>query len=196
MQSTKPTHAFLTPFFGLNEKQFLEIFSHFGPVGHVTIRKRCASVPLKQPPTFESAWGSGRKRELQVVLRPGRAMENFCKFQDFNRPGQRERFFFGHGYKQINVKIVSEIAAIFTVDSRKRPGRQTKLTIYTSTCFVTHGYQIKWSNCGYETTHDIDVGAECATNILDYYDRMLKCASSRAASESSGGVGIIGSDDD
>ena len=168
-------------FFGWNEAQFCAVFKCFGQFTSVTVRRRSPATPPLQPPTFEAAWGAKRKRELQAVLKVGSVMEQFCSFQDFNTGSNPNRFFYGHGRKEIGVKVVSEIAAIFTVDTRRRPGKETRVQILVSTCRVSAGYQVEWSHCAYETKHQIDDGDDSSAQVLSFYERMLKTNSSRAS---------------
>ena len=167
--------------YGWNEAQFRAVFDCFGGMTAVTARKNSPTVPPLQPPTFEAAWGAKRKRELQTVLTVGPAMESFCKFQDFNTASNPTRFYYGHGRKEVGVKVISEIAAIFTVDTRRRPGKETRVQIFVSTCRVSAGYHIEWSHCGYPTNHQIDDGDECTGHVLSFYERVLKTNSSRAS---------------
>ena len=163
-----------------NENQFRSVFKEWGAAGPVTIRKKSPTIPPIQPPTFEAAWASKRKRELQVVLSPGRVMERWCRFQDFNTGSNPERFYYGHGRKQIGVKMISEIAAIFTVDSSKRPGKECRVSLYISTVRVKTGGEVEWSYCSWPTTRDIDDGDDATNAVLEFHDRLMR-SSSRAS---------------
>ena len=166
--------------FHWNENQFRSVFKEWGAPGPVTIRNRSSTIPASQPPTFESAWASKRKRELQVVLTLGHVMERWCRFQDFNTGSNPERFYYGHGRKQIGVKMVSEIAAIFTVDSSKRPGKECRVSLYISTVRVKTGGVVEWSYCGWPTAREIDDGEDATNAAMEFHERLMR-SSSRAS---------------
>ena len=56
----------------------------FRPLGEPT-RPTVIEAPKDLAPTLDGAWASTSTRMLQILARPGKRLQEFCSFQDFQR---------------------------------------------------------------------------------------------------------------
>ena len=156
---------------GWDEALFLSVFEKLGAaLGPVTVSRGASSVPLAQPASYEGAWASKRKREVQLLAVAGPALHAWCSFHDFD--ATRRRFFWGSGYKEISAKLVVELAAVLTVDTKRCIGKQSKVTLYVSTMTVNSQLACLSSPCRWPTNHPVDNGAVVQSHALEFYKNM------------------------
>ena len=156
---------------GWDEVLFLSVFEKLRvPLGPVTVRKGAPSPPLAQPASYEGAWASKRKREVQFVGIAGRALDSWCSFHDFDATPRR--FYWGSGYKEVSAKLVVELAAVLTVDTKRCIGRQSKVTLYVTTMTVNSQLTCLSSPCRWETCHPVDVGTDIQSHAIKFYQNM------------------------
>ena len=161
----------LTPaIYGWDETLFMKVFGAFGATGPVTIRRHAPENPPSQPESFESAWATGKRREVQALCGAGRVLDTWCSFNDF--PPTQDRYFIGSGYKEVSAKFVVEVAAILTVNTSKPVGRQSKVAIYVTTAFVNSTRQIIWSPVRWSTAQPIINNAAVRSHLLGTFDIM------------------------
>ena len=152
------------------ETLFLKVFGAFGETGPVTVRRNAPENPPTQPESYEGAWASGKRREIQVLCGSGKVLDAWCSFKDF-LPTQ-DRYFIGSGYKEVSAKFVMEVAAIHTVNTTKAVGRQSKVAIYVSTAFVNSSRQIIWSPIRWKAAEPICNNAAARSHLLSNFDIM------------------------
>ena len=166
-QARKLTHTI----HGWDETLFLKVFGSFGAPGPVTIRRSAPMLPPVQPQSYEGAWAAGKRRELQVVCAAGKLLDDWCAFHHFDATASR--YFGWAGYKEVSVKVLVEVAAIHTVNTRARIGRQSKVSIYVTTAFVNATRQVNWSPLRWATNHPISQNAAVHTHLLKTYDKFM-----------------------
>ena len=161
----------LTPtIYGWDETLFLKVFGAFGATGPVTIRKNSPENPPSQPESFEGAWATRKRREVQALCGAGKVLDTWCSFNDF--PPTQDRYYIGSGYKEVSAKFVVEVAAILTVNTSKPVGRQSKVAIYVFTAFVNSSRQIVWSPVRWTTAQPISTNASVRSHLLGTFDIM------------------------
>ena len=160
-----------SPIYGWDENLFLKVFEGFSTSKHVTARRNSPTIPPVQPQSYEGAWASRRRREIQVILTSGKKLDDWCAFDEFKATAVR--FYSNSGYKEVSAKCVVEVVAIHTVDTRRSVGKQSKVSIFVSTVFVTSARKIEWSPLRWEGSQPIDNSTTIATHILKWYDAML-----------------------
>ena len=169
--NTRQARKLTTPIYGWDETLFLKVFEPFGATGPVTIRRNAPENPPTQPQSYEGAWASGKRREIQVLCQAGKVLDTWCSFNDF-LPTQ-DRYYIGSGYKEVSAKFVVEIAAIHTVNTTKTVGRQSKVAIYVTTAFVNSSREIIWSPVRWVTAQPICNSAAVRAHLLGIFDIMM-----------------------
>ena len=102
--STRQARKLVT-LYGWDETLFMRVFHSFGSPGPVTVRRNSPVKPPVQPTSFEAAWASKKKREVQFILCAGATLDKWCSFQQF--PASVRRFYASSGYKKISAKLVT-----------------------------------------------------------------------------------------
>ena len=142
------------------------------------MRRNASEEPPDQPDNFAGAWGSKRRREIQRVLCAGPVLEKWCSFEDYNaHMSSARRFFVGNGYQEQSVKVVVEVAALFLVDSSKRPGRRTKLSLFVSTAWMGDNRVLRMSPDRWVSPRPINYGVDIRLAVTDYYIRLISTKS-------------------
>ena len=124
-----------------------------------------------QPPSYEGAWAAGKRRELQVVCCAGKLLDDWCSFSQFEATSQRYYGF--SGYKEVSVKLVVEVAAIHTVNTSARMGKQSKVAIYVTTAFLNCSRQVNWSPVRWPTCHPISQTDTVRKHLIKNYDNFM-----------------------
>ena len=156
--------------YGWDENVFRHVFDGFGEPGPVTIRRNAPLNPPSQPESFEAAWGTKRRREVQLVLTAGKMMDQWCSFQAF--PATARRFFADSGYKQVSAKMVVEIGAIHTVDNNRIAGKECRVALFVSTVTVNSQREVLHSPLRWQSHHPLPGGADLEEHALAFYDKM------------------------
>ena len=157
--------------YGWDETLFLKVFDCFGAPGPVTVRRNSPLLAPVQSPSYEGAWASGKRRELQLICTAGKVLDAWCAFQQFDATSSR--YFGWAGYKEVSVKMLVEIAVIHTINTRARMGRQSKVSIYVTTAFVNASRQVNWSPLRWTTKHPISQSAAVRMHLLKTYDKFM-----------------------
>ena len=156
---------------GWDEVLFLKVFEKLGAApGPVTVRRGAPELPPMQPASYEGAWASKRKREIQVLCVAGPALDQWCSFQDFHATARR--FYAGAGYKEVSAKLIVELAAVLTVDTKRSVGKQSKVTFFVSTMTVNSQLVCLSSPCRWSTHHPIDKGDAVRDHAIQFYHSM------------------------
>ena len=160
-----------SPIYGWDESLFMKVFQCFNISTHVTIRRNSPTISPVQPQSYEGAWANRRRREIQLILTAGNELDKWCAFDDFKATA--DRFYSNSGYKEISAKCVVEVVAIHTVDTRRSVGKQSKISVFVSTVFITPARKIEWSPLRWEGFHPIDDSDRIKSHILNWYDTVL-----------------------
>ena len=156
--------------YGWDEPLFLRVFEAFGSPGPVTIRRNAPLNRPTQPISFEAAWGTKRRREVQLVLTAGKKLDQWCSFQLF--PATAHRFFAEAGYKQVSAKLVVEIGAIHTVDNNRISGKECRVALFVSTVTVNSQREVLHSPLRWDSHHPLPAGLDLEQHALAFYDKM------------------------
>ena len=119
-----------------DENMFRAVFQ---PLGDPT-RPTIIQVPRDLALTLDGAWASKSVRMLQVLARPGKILQDFCSFQDFQR--SKFHLFMGYAFKHIDVRFILELAAIFTCKSTKLPGNRMEVSVYVTISKITDDFTV------------------------------------------------------
>jgi hypothetical protein len=125
-----------------------------------------------QPASYEGAWASKQKRSTQLLAVAGSALDDWCSFQQFSATSNR--FYAGAGYKEVSAKLIVELAAILTVDTKRPIGRQSQVTLFVTTISINSQRVFLSSPCRWPTNHPIDYGAAVQEHAQDFYQRMCE----------------------
>ena len=99
------------------------------------VRPSIVQTPTKLAMTLDGAWASRSHRMLQVLSTPGRALQDFLAFQDFNRSDRV--LFSGYAMKHIDVRFVLELAAVFTCNSTRLPGNRMQVEVFVTVSTIS-----------------------------------------------------------
>ena len=169
--NSRQARKLATTIYGWDETLFLRVFETFGKPGPVSVRRNAPLSPPVQPPSYEGAWAAGKRRELQVVCCAGKVLDDWCSFSHFDATSQRYYGF--SGYKEVSVKLVVEVAAIHTVNTSARMGKQNKVAIYVTTAFLNSSRQVNWSPVRWTTHHPISQTEAVRTHLIKTYDKFM-----------------------
>ena len=158
---------------GWDEIIFLSVFEKLRvQPGPATVQRRAALTPPMQPASYEGAWASKRKRSIQLLAVAGSALDDWCSFQDFR--ASSSRFYAGAGYKEVSAKLIVELAAILTVDTKRPIGRQSQITLFVTTISINSQRAILSCPCRWHTNHPIDYGVAVQEHAQDFYQKMCE----------------------
>ena len=181
-----------TIFWGWDENLFLRVFDKLGvPPGPATVQRGAPITAPMQPASYEGAWASKQKRAIQVLAVAGSALDAWCSFQDFDATSKR--FYAGAGYKEVSAKLVVELAAVLTVDTKLSVGKESKVTVFVSTASVNSQHAFLSSPCRWPTNFPIDYGAAVQEHARNFYQRMCDASTvpSDTAQSSPGAAGPL-----
>ena len=162
--------------YGWDESLFLKVFENFGTPEPVTVRRNAPIIPPIQPECFEAAWVTRKRRELQLVLCAGKALDKWFSFH-VHYPPTSTRFFAEAGYKQVSAKMVVEVAAIHTTDTRRVAGKECRVALFVSTVFVNSQRQVIHSPLRWESSRPLPSAAAVNQHALNFFDKMHDVAS-------------------
>ena len=115
---------------GWDKILFLKVFEKLGATWARDGSRGAPIIAPMQPASYEGAWVSKQKRSIQLLAVAGRALDAWCSFQDFDATSKR--FYAGASYKEVSAKLIVELAAVLTEDTKRPIGEQSQITVFVT----------------------------------------------------------------